>query len=148
MPEKRPVLSLRIVAVLLALAPWTSLSATDVPFSSVLYTVDTASKDGARRISWHENTVGDGSAWTEVLISTTPTTPNGSRSLYASDVDGDGDKDVLVASNTDNQHLGAASDRHLRRWTVDARGGSGRRRGRLERGPRRRRDRLVGEHRG
>jgi len=44
---------------------------------------------------WYENTVGDGSAWTEREISTWATR---ARSVFAADVDGNGDMDVLSAS--------------------------------------------------
>ena len=46
-------------------------------------------------ITWWENTAGDGSAWTEQTINGTF---DGALSVYAADVDGDGDVDVLGAA--------------------------------------------------
>jgi hypothetical protein len=50
-------------------------------------------------IAWHENTAGDGSAWTGHTISTAA---DGAISVFAADVDGDGDQDALSASNLDD----------------------------------------------
>ncbi len=54
---------------------------------------------GADEIAWWENTSGDGSAWTEHTI-------DGmfgmAVSVYAADVDGDGDMDVLGAAGNDD----------------------------------------------
>jgi hypothetical protein len=50
-------------------------------------------------ISWWENLLGDGSAWTEYLVDGSFTY---AQSVYAADVDGDGDMDVLGAAQTDN----------------------------------------------
>ena len=49
----------------------------------------------ADTIAWWENTAGDGSAWTEHIVSSTF---DGAYSVYAADVDGDGDLDVLGAA--------------------------------------------------
>lgn len=49
-------------------------------------------------VSWHENTAGDGSAWTTHEIFTAA---DGVRQVFAADVDGDGDVDVLDASFDD-----------------------------------------------
>ncbi|MEM1180733.1 MAG: cadherin-like domain-containing protein, partial [Acidobacteriota bacterium] len=46
-------------------------------------------------ISWWENTGGDGSAWTERVVDSNF---NDARSVYAADLDGDGDLDVIGAS--------------------------------------------------
>ena len=51
------------------------------------------------KIAWYENTAGDGSAWTEHVISTTA---DGAKSIYAADVDGDGDIDIMSASYEDD----------------------------------------------
>ncbi|MBT7096105.1 hypothetical protein HN937_01950, partial [Candidatus Poribacteria bacterium] len=50
-------------------------------------------------VAWFENTAGDGSAWTEHTVDGNF---NGSTSVYSSDVDGDGDLDVLGAASTGN----------------------------------------------
>ena len=47
-------------------------------------------------ITWWENTTGDGSAWTEHTIDGDF---DGAGSLYATDIDGDGDKDILGAAS-------------------------------------------------
>jgi len=52
------------------------------------------------KISWYENTAGDGSAWTEHAITTTALQ---AQSVYAADLDGDGDIDALSASDTDDK---------------------------------------------
>ena len=50
---------------------------------------------GADDIAWWENTAGDGSAWAEHTVDEDF---DGARSVYAADVDGDGDLDVLGAA--------------------------------------------------
>ena len=52
------------------------------------------------KIAWYENTDGQGSFAPEQIISTSA---DGARSVVAADLDGDGDLDVLSASNTDNK---------------------------------------------
>jgi hypothetical protein len=52
------------------------------------------------KIAWYENTAGDGSAWTEHVITTSA---DSARSVYAADVDGDGDIDLMSASYWDNK---------------------------------------------
>ncbi|AXG71443.1 repeat domain in Vibrio, Colwellia, Bradyrhizobium and Shewanella [Kordia sp. SMS9] len=54
---------------------------------------------GDNRVSWHENTDGQGTFGPQQTISTTATNP---LSTYASDIDGDGDLDVISASNNTN----------------------------------------------
>ena len=51
------------------------------------------------QVAWYENTAGDGSAWTTRTITTAA---DGARSVFAADVDGDGDLDVLSASTYDD----------------------------------------------
>ncbi|MCH7745716.1 MAG: VCBS repeat-containing protein, partial [Chloroflexi bacterium] len=51
------------------------------------------------KIAWYENTSGDGSSWLPHVITTNAV---GAFSVYAADVDGDGDIDVLSASATDD----------------------------------------------
>ena len=52
------------------------------------------------KIAWYENTSGDGSTWTDHAITTAA---DGAQSVYAADVDGDGDIDALSASGLDNK---------------------------------------------
>ena len=50
-------------------------------------------------IAWYENETGDGASWTASTISSDAAS---ARSVFAADVDGDGDVDVLSASFGDN----------------------------------------------
>ncbi len=50
-------------------------------------------------ITWWENTAGDGTAWTEHTVDGAF---DGAVSVYAADVDGDGDMDVLGAAESDH----------------------------------------------
>ena len=52
------------------------------------------------KIAWYENTDGQGTFSTQKTITTQADT---ARSVYAADMDGDGDMDVLSASYTDNK---------------------------------------------
>jgi hypothetical protein len=49
-------------------------------------------------VAWYENTAGDGSAWSTHAITTSA---DGAYSVFAADMDGDGDFDVLSASYAD-----------------------------------------------
>jgi hypothetical protein len=51
-------------------------------------------------IAWYENELGDGTSWTPRSISTAA---DGARSVFAADIDSDGDLDVLSASSNDNE---------------------------------------------
>lgn len=53
-----------------------------------------------QKVAWHENVNGDGSVWIEHIISTEA---DGVWSVYAADLDGDGDPDVLAAAFWDNK---------------------------------------------
>ncbi len=57
---------------------------------------------GGFTVRWHENTAGDGSAWTNHTISSTDTT---SFFVNVADMDLDGDIDVVLASRTLNQAI-------------------------------------------
>ena len=51
------------------------------------------------RIAWYENTIGDGSSWVLHIIN------NGAgdvRSVYAADVEGDGDVDCCATCRSDD----------------------------------------------
>ncbi|NIQ19659.1 MAG: hypothetical protein GTN95_05560, partial [Gammaproteobacteria bacterium] len=52
------------------------------------------------KIAWYENTDGAGSFGPQQVISTLA---DGARSVFAADVDGDGDPDVLSASENDDK---------------------------------------------
>ncbi|MFA9401393.1 MAG: FG-GAP repeat domain-containing protein, partial [Acidobacteriota bacterium] len=52
------------------------------------------------KIAWYENTDGAGSFGSQQVISTAAV---GARSVYAADLDGDGDADVLSASASDDK---------------------------------------------
>ena len=52
------------------------------------------------KIAWYENTNGDGTSWTTHVITTAA---DGALSVFAIDVDGDGDVDVLSASWYDDK---------------------------------------------
>ena len=52
------------------------------------------------KIAWYENTSGDGSSW---MLHTITTDADSARSVYAADVDGDGDMDVFSASQSDDK---------------------------------------------
>jgi len=52
------------------------------------------------RVAWYENTASDGTAWTEHNITTSA---DGAKWVYAADVDGDGDIDLMSASAIDNK---------------------------------------------
>jgi hypothetical protein len=55
---------------------------------------------GDDKIAWYENTDGDGTFGAQQVISTAALS---ARSVYATDLDGDGDMDVLSASYADNK---------------------------------------------
>ena len=55
------------------------------------------------RVAWYENTNGDGSSWTEQIIASGSSYAQDVRSVFAADVDGDGDLDVLSTSRTDDK---------------------------------------------
>jgi hypothetical protein len=50
--------------------------------------------------AWYENTNGDGSAWTTRVIATSS---QGARSVFAADLDNDGDLDLVLASIVDQK---------------------------------------------
>jgi hypothetical protein len=54
----------------------------------------------ADRVAWYENTLGDGSAWLEHPITSSA---DGVQSVFAADVDGDGDLDALSAAQYANE---------------------------------------------
>jgi FG-GAP-like repeat len=59
-----------------------------------------ATAGGETRIAWYENAAGNGSTW---VARTVGTVAGGARSVHAADVDGDGDRDVLAASQGDDR---------------------------------------------
>eukprot|EP00944_MAST-04C_sp_MAST-4C-sp1_P012491 g12491.t1 len=59
-----------------------------------------------KKLAWYENTDGQGAFSTQNIITTQTGfqfTQWGARSVYAADIDGDGDMDVLSAHYTDNK---------------------------------------------
>ena len=60
------------------------------------------------QIAWYENTAGDGSSFTEYTVNTT--IAEDPRAVYAVDLDGDGDVDVLSASSRDDKIAWYESD--------------------------------------
>ncbi len=58
-----------------------------------------AASGGNGRITWYENSFGDASTWSAHTITTDAA---GAVSVFAADVDGDGDPDALSASNGDD----------------------------------------------
>ena len=74
-----------------------SVHAADVDGDGDIDILGAAESD--REITWWENTEGNGTIWDEHTISNTFA---GAHSVYAADVDGDGDLDVLGAAWIDN----------------------------------------------
>ena len=54
---------------------------------------------GEDTIAWYENALGDGTVWTERAVSVGPDWPN---SVFAVDLDGDGDTDILSTARDDD----------------------------------------------
>jgi hypothetical protein len=76
----------------------TSVFATDVDGDGDVDALSASWNDN--RITWYENTAGDGSAWSVHTISTSALAAT---SVFAADVDGDGDLDALSASQDDDK---------------------------------------------
>jgi uncharacterized repeat protein (TIGR01451 family) len=75
----------------------TSVHAADVDGDGDLDVLGAAKE--ANDVAWWENTAGDGSAWTQHSVTAAFT---GTLSVYAADIDGDGDQDVLGAAEEVN----------------------------------------------
>ena len=72
--------------------------------TDVLSASDGGYPDYNAKIAWYENLDGAGSFGPQRIISTTAGgRPNGAESVFATDVDGDGDTDVLSASSHDDK---------------------------------------------
>ena len=74
-----------------------SVFAADVDGDGDLDALSASRGDDA--IAWYENETGDGTSWTARTISSVA---DGASSVYAADVDGDGDLDALSASQLDD----------------------------------------------
>jgi hypothetical protein len=74
-----------------------SVFAADVDGDGDLDVLGTAYNDDD--VTWWENTAGNGTVWTEHTVDGEY---NDARSVYAADIDGDGDMDVLGAAKYDN----------------------------------------------
>jgi hypothetical protein len=75
-----------------------SVYATDMDGDGDMDVVSASNRDD--KIAWYENTDGDGTFGAQQVISTAALS---TRSVYATDLDGDGDMDVLSASYADNK---------------------------------------------
>ncbi len=75
-----------------------SVFAADVDGDGDLDALSASSFDD--KIAWYENLAGDGSSWSTHVISTSA---DGAWSVFAADVDGDGDLDALSASTNDDK---------------------------------------------
>jgi hypothetical protein len=75
-----------------------SVYAADVDGDGDVDTLSASRSDD--KIAWYENAVGDGTSW---VLHTISTSADDARSVYAADVDGDGDLDALSASNADDK---------------------------------------------
>jgi hypothetical protein len=65
-------------------------------------------------VFWHENLAGDGSSW---MLHSISTTASGAESVFAADVDGDGDLDALSASRLDAKIAWYENDGTGATWT-------------------------------
>jgi hypothetical protein len=72
--------------------------ATDIDGDGDMDVLSASANDN--KIAWYENTDGAGSFGAQNVISTAA---NGARSVYAADIDADGDMDVLSASQSDDK---------------------------------------------
>jgi hypothetical protein len=75
-----------------------SVYATDMDGDGDMDVLSASNDD--HKIAWYENTDGDGTFGAQQVISTAALS---TRSVYATDLDGDGDMDVLSASYADNK---------------------------------------------
>ncbi len=76
----------------------TSVYATDIDGDGDMDVLSSSQDDD--KIAWYENTNGQGSFGTQQIITTNA---DKAVSVYATDIDGDGDMDVLSASQNDNK---------------------------------------------
>src|SRR4029450_5960850 len=74
-----------------------SVAAADVDGDGDMDALSASANDDT--VAWFENTAGNGTAWATHLISTAA---DGARSVFAADMDGDGDVDALSASREDD----------------------------------------------
>lgn len=78
-----------------------AVAAADIDADGDLDVLSASLDDG--RTVWHENSAGDGARWDDHVIATAATTP-GAASVFAADLDDDGDVDVVTAS-TENDSV-------------------------------------------
>jgi len=75
-----------------------SIFAADIDGDGDMDVLSASSGDG--KIAWYENTDGNGNFGPQQIITTSA---YGALSVFATDLDGDGDKDVLYASYADSK---------------------------------------------
>ena len=77
-----------------------SVGAADVDGDGDIDLLSASSSGGTRKIVWYENDEGDGTPFTAYTVTTAV---NGAMSVAAADVDGDGDLDLLSASEANHK---------------------------------------------
>ncbi len=107
-PTSTPIPVATATAVVALFGP-PNVITTDADFARSVYAVDVdgdgdidvlSASFSDNKIAWYENTFGDGSSWLPFTITTDI---DSATSVYAADMDGDGDIDALSASQLDDK---------------------------------------------